>query len=175
MNDLGARRVASRAIEDQYYDNLSTYPLLFGDYLLRMRVERSRGELGRWQLKYPSKLDRLENVENYAESENETHIRELVTKLMRVTGSNTIESLRADRKLECYARIVSERKTYLIDDVRVDLDETDFNYKLGEIECVLPSSRTTGENVAKAVKLIDQLTHTLGRRFLLIIIVSFLK
>ena len=64
--------------------------------------------------------------------------------------------------LKCYARINSTRYSYLYEDIRIDLDETDFGYKLGEIELMLDHQSSTNENMTKSYKRISELTSKLG-------------
>lgn len=179
---LGAQkynRNLQQNIVDEYYDNFSTYFLLFNDYYLRSRTTQNKSN--EWQLKYPSQMsehfkgnkDSIKNFENYFEL-NQTQ--QIITEIFNLRNRNstnshdckTIESLINDCELKCFAKINSSRKSYIIrnySNIRIDLDETDFNYRLGELELILDSTDTK-ENVQKALENISALTSKLGKYFL---------
>ena len=116
----------------------------------------------KWELKYPSKLSDLnKNVENYYEKTNVDEIIYLILNLFHSKKScKTIEDLIDQFELKSYARINSIRKSYLIDEsIRIDLDETDFNYKIGEIELILGEEE---KNIEESIDKISNLTLRLG-------------
>ena len=169
--ELGARKVEKsfgKVIIDDYFDNFESYFLLLNDYLLR---SRSKNNKSNWQLKYPSKLaDLNKNVENYFEISDS---KEIINSIIDLSKSknvifkhenecNTIETLVDMLGLKPYARINSTRKSYIIENIRVDLDETDFNYRLGELEVVLDESLRLSENIEKSIQKISILTSKLG-------------
>ncbi len=170
--EIGAKKLENnfkKIIIDDYFDNFESHFMLLNDYLLRSRTKNNRTD---WQLKYPSKLSSsLKNVENYFEIAETQQIIDLIfeiskkdplfdSKLKYQKNCKTIESLVDLFNFKSYARINSTRKSYFIDNIRIDLDETDFNYKLGEIELILDDK--TEDNIKKSIDKISCLTSKLG-------------
>ena len=169
---IGAKKVEKNfgnVIIDEYFDNLENYFLVLNDYLLRYRVEN---KIGKWQLKYPSQpIDRSRDIENYFEAEQTNDISQLVIDLANkcaffasqrdASCFETVESLVASLDLKCFVRINSKRKSYNFENMRVDLDETEFGYRLGEIELVLDHTASQ-ENIEQSIDDISDLTKKLG-------------
>lgn len=160
--DLGAKRTdaTNNRLIDDYYDNLDSYFLLFNDYLLRCR--QKGGQKSVWQLKYPSGAEKNSTLENYMELTDSSEIIRSICVLSKTTPKNieTIDSLNDHFGLKPFARINSTRRSYLIDGLKVDLDETDFGYKLGEIEVILDQS--TNSDLKQSLRKISSLTSRLG-------------
>jgi adenylate cyclase class IV len=169
---VGAKQIDhnSKQICDEYYDNTDNYFMLLNDYLLRFR---NKNKISAWQLKYPSKFS--QKIENYYEIEDKKQIVESIHSLamkakvnlpLKSTENNfecvSFEELIKVFNLKCYARINSTRYSYLYENVRIDLDETDFGYKLGEIELMLDNQSSTNENMTKTYERISELTSKLG-------------
>ena len=173
MISIGAKKIEKnfgKIIRDQYYDNTENYFLVLNDYLLRYRVENNTGK---WQLKYPSQpIDRSRDIENYFEAENSQDISQLVLDLakkraffqnkMHMSHLETVESLVSALDLECFVKINSKRKSYRFEMMKIDLDETDFGYKLGEIELILDHGASQ-ETKEESFKKISGLTNQLGK------------
>lgn len=158
-----ARKINQNLIVDEYFDNLDTNFLLLNDFLLRNR--RIETSANKWQLKYPSRTPGLSsNIENYFETENVKQMSDLIKSLSDRNfkiDNQDINSLINVFDLKCYAKITSNRKTYLLDNVRIDLDETDFNYKLGEIEMILDDD-SNHLDIEKSIQKISNITDKLG-------------
>ena len=143
--------------------------MLLDDVLLRCRLKNN---IKKWQLKYPSRL--AKDIENYYEIEDTQQIIDFVFDLSKKcsftkTGHRinkvhckSIEDLVNQFGLESYARINSKRKSYLYENIRIDLDETDFDYRLGEIELMLDDQTNSHANIEQTIAKISELTSTLG-------------
>lgn len=156
--DLGAKRTNNNRLIDEYYDNLDSYFLLFNDYLLRCR--QKGGQKSVWELKYPSGGEKNSTLENYMELTDSSEIIRSICALSKKTPKNleTIDSLNDAFSLKPFVTINSTRRSYLIDGLKVDLDETDFGYKLGEIEVILDQPIDLKQSLGK----ISSLTSRLG-------------
>jgi hypothetical protein len=166
--NIGAKKISEKLINDEYIDNFNNYFLLLNDYILRNRLESTNNK---WQLKYPSKMsDNLKNFENYYEIENH---KQIIESIILISQKNNyfqvnekkeirdIDSLINLFDLKCIAKINSKRKTYLYDRIKIDLDETDFNYKLGEIELIMDDTSST-MFIEESSQIISILTQKLG-------------
>ena len=138
--------------------------------MLRLRTKNN--EAKNWELKYPSKLTDLnKNIENYYEISDPDEIIHSILNLSNKypldnnknkKNCKTVEDLVDRFELKSYAGINSIRKSYLIDElIRIDLDETDFSYRIGEIELILDENKTL-ENIADSIEKISNLTEKLG-------------
>lgn len=162
---LGAKKLRTEEITDEYYDNFDSYFMLLNDFLLR---SRTKNQETKWQLKYPSSFMGNKNIEGYFEVNKAEDMITLISNLSEKhhhcakNDSKSIESLIQAIDLKCFGRINSIRKSYLIEDLRVDLDQTDFNYKLGEIEIVLDGNEANSDNVSRTIQKISSLTSRLG-------------
>ena len=74
----------------------------------------------------------------------------------------TINELLTSFDLKCFADINTTRKSYVINNVRIDLDETDFGYKLGELEFMLPEKASLA-NLNLSLESISEWTKKLGK------------
>lgn len=162
-----ATKINQILIVDEYVDNLETNFLLLNDFLLRKR--RIETNINKWQLKFPLKTtDSSSSIENYFEIENVKQISSSIIDLSKKydyfkidKNIKDIDSLINAYDLKCYAKIKSHRITYLLDNVKIDLDETDFNYKLGEIELILDDTFSQA-NIEESIKKISIITAQLG-------------
>jgi adenylate cyclase class IV len=174
LAQIGAKKIEQdfgKTISDKYYDHIGSYWLLLNDYLLRMRSHRDGHR--KWQLKYPRK-GRSNDIEQYVEVNKTQQIIDetyalaakknqiSLAKQERQISCQTVESLIGLFELDCFARINSKRKSYLLENMKIDLDETDFGYKLGEIEVVLDKQIST-TSIQQSIGLITDLTNRLGR------------
>jgi adenylate cyclase class IV len=173
LEQLGAVRLNPVAnehdllIKDEYFDNLENNFLILNDCWLRTRTKRGQTK---WQLKYPSKrvLGSNEHVDNYIECEDENEIRIFLTNMsinyfhkVEVTD-NFQHFLFNSLSLKPFCLLNSKRKSYLLDEVRVDLDETDFGFNCGELE-VMMSQDATEEQIQTALKSIRNTASKLGK------------
>ena len=141
-----------------------------------MLRSRTKNNSTKWELKYPSKLSDLnKNVENYYEL---TDSKEIINAIFNLSNRYPIYSSHLKHKNRCdtidslihlfdlkpYARINSLRKSYLFEEnIRIDLDETDFNYRLGEIELILDEkTKKSTKTIDESIQKISNLTSTLG-------------
>ena len=74
----------------------------------------------------------------------------------------TINDLLNSFDLKCFADINATRKSYIINNVRIDLDETDFGYKLGELEFMI-DGKASLSNLNLSLESISDLTKKLGK------------
>ena len=135
--------------------------------------------VSKWELKYPSKLcndEKLKNFDNYFEIEEVDKIIEFVLKLSKnytlfdgvdrdSIDKFDIESLIKLFDLKEFAKINSHRKSYSIDQIEIDLDETDFGYKVGELEIIL-DDKSTSDEIENATNQISKMVKKLGKLFL---------
>ena len=67
--------------------------------------------------------------------------------------------------LRSFASIKTTRKTFSLDEITIDLDETDFGYKLAELE-ILIDAQSTKDLVDESISKINTLAKKLGKYFL---------
>jgi hypothetical protein len=159
-------------ILDEYFDNLSSYFLILNDCWLRKRTKNNENK---WQLKYPSKriVNQDENFDNYVEIEKQDEIQKFLIDLFKNyfpsvetttrTTTHNFDSLVFDSfKLEPFCLINSKRKSFLLDNVGIDLDETDFGFNCGELEVML-SKNANAEQIQDSVRSIHQAASKLGK------------
>jgi len=167
LEKLGAVKLKSLHIQDTYYDNESTNILLLNDYWLR---ERKSNEQTSWQLKYPAELNLINpdthSFEKYYEIDEHLEIISLINNLIdQDTKSKTnlqdINAFISTMQIKPILVINSERISFQIEDIKVDLDQTDFCYKLGEIEYLFNDTNNK-VTVEEAMKKITLLASQLG-------------
>jgi adenylate cyclase class IV len=154
-------------ITDEYFDNLKSHFLILNDCWLRTRAKNS---VTKWQLKYPSKRisNESENFDNYIEIENQDEIQKFISDLAQNYFSEikTPESfdnfLKHSLELKPFCLINSKRKSYLLDKVRIDLDETDFGFNCGELE-VMVSKNASSEQIQASIESIHETASKLGK------------
>ncbi len=79
--------------------------------------------------------------------------------------NRTIGSLIEEMGLKPFATINSARKSYLVDNICVDLDETDFGYKIGQMEVILENKEVGESEMENAIQMVTNLTSKLGLNF----------
>ena len=145
---------------------------------------RKTNNVSKWELKYPSKLcndEKLKNFDNYFEIEEVDKIIEFVLNLSKnytlfdgvdrdSIDKFDIESLIKLFDLKEFATINSQRKSYSIDQIEIDLDETDFGYKVGELEIIL-DDKSTSDEIENATNQINKMVAKLGK----LVVTSFSK
>lgn len=148
--------------------------MLLSDYLLRSR-KIIGGCKAEWQLKYPSRTfsNSDSSLEKYLELTESNQIIESICRLASLKQDTknhptNIESMIRAFDLKCFAPINSTRKSFSIDGLRVDLDETDFGYRLGEIELILDHQKMGSSDLDQARQKIASLTTKLGNFWCLI-------
>lgn len=169
----------SQILSDDYYDNVETQFLMINNFWLRFRS--SSNATSRWELKYPAKNSGASNettsfcrfYEIHAEEEIVRILIELVAEkrhqIKLENNISTIDELLTLLDLKLVARINSKRKSFSLclgdndNEIHVDLDETDFNYNVGEIEMILSEVNTSSnERIQEAEAKINALAQKLG-------------
>ncbi|XP_026879749.1 thiamine-triphosphatase isoform X2 [Electrophorus electricus] len=164
--------------KDQYFD-LEDFTLTLRDFWLRKRE-------GHWELKCPaSSLTEPEQraeamCTNYREVMDLAHIKAEIMGIIEncpgavedILDSSQMNQLNSDSKeemwlkelkLQCFAEYTTTRCSYVLDDgeegrVRVDLDQADFGYCVGEIEVLV----SEGGNMQSAMQRIEMTAEKLG-------------
>lgn len=157
--------------KDQYFDS-ADYALTIKDFWLRNRE-------GSWELKRPtSDLNAEATVQNlcskYREITDVLQIRAELMAIMDICTEHTLASAHTeqaefkkwlqDMKLECFAEFTTVRCSYALEyeednrRVRVDLDQADFGYCVGEIEVLV----SEGVEMKSAMKSIEKTARELG-------------
>ena len=153
LERLGAREIQSHSFTDCYYDT-PTFSLTLADHWLRSRD-------GVWQLKSPppDRTDSLTTAQ-YLETESQEGILEALGLLFGSCSSNmaSIEELLRLQSLKVFAKFATDRKQFQFGDFLVVLDETDFGFKVGEVEKLVH-----GSDVQKATEEVDVLVKKLGK------------
>ena len=159
----------SLLISDEYYDNLDNYFLILNDCWLRNRTKQN---VTKWELKYPANRfanKEGENFNSYVELDDKIEIARFLinisqkyfkTKINETASFEFIIFKWLDMKPLCL--INSMRKSYLLEKIRIDLDETDYNYNCGEIELMIDRN-ATNEQVQKAYESIEDVASKLGK------------
>jgi adenylate cyclase class IV len=164
LNHVGAVLIKTTNLIDEYYDNELTNFLTLNDCWLRLRNSK-------WELKYPYEFkSKNKEIQNYIELSNDSEIFDYIINLSKpyildenLINESSMEFLIKKLKLTPFSKIKSIRKTYQIDnDIKIDLDITDFDYQLGEIEVILDKNKSTQEDLEKSIEKINQTAHNLG-------------
>ncbi|XP_076868439.1 thiamine-triphosphatase [Brachyhypopomus gauderio] len=179
LKKLGAVCIGQYQFKDQYFDT-QDFTLTLRDFWLRKREDN-------WELKCPAfshtkPEQRAEALcTNYREVTNLLQIRSEVmgiTENCRGTGEDVLDSSQMkqlnsdskeetwlnDLKLRCFAEFTTTRCSYVLGDegeesrVRVDLDQADFGYCVGEIEVLV----SEGGNMQSALQRIEMTAEKLG-------------
>lgn len=134
IKDIGGTLLKEATFTDTYYDN-NAYTLTKKECWLRKRNEI-------WQLKYTDdKKDRTMDLDTvHKETINEQEILNILCDVLtcRAPQGQHIEGFIGDNNLHPFAEIVTLRKTFeLQGGVHIDLDETDFGLRIGEIEMMM--------------------------------------
>lgn len=135
LDQLHAKYIKTFTVIDKYFDNREKVSLFSNDYWLR---ERIIDDLNTYELKYPYDNDCKDTlVCKYYETQNEIEICNFITKLLGINDScfnKSVEKLISYLKMEPIVIIETKRKTYQHKNIKIDLDETNFGYRIGEIE-----------------------------------------
>ncbi|XP_076321336.1 thiamine-triphosphatase-like isoform X2 [Tachypleus tridentatus] len=153
IESLGGTLIEEKHFQDDYYDT-EDYSLTIKDYWLRQRD-------GIWQLKYPpEERDESSSTSQYCETDSEEQIYDLLTKVLQpylgrcnMSVSNIVSSI-----CHNFASFKTKRKSYKIDDVKIDIDMMDFGFNVGEIEIVIHRR----SDLSQALSRIDDLASKLG-------------
>ena len=163
--------------KDHYYDS-TDFTLTLKDFWLRRRE-------GSWELKCPttSRTHPEEKAEalctNYREVTDLPQIKSEVMKIMKhcteafedssegeqMDGYAEDERWLQDLKLVCFAEYTTQRCSYTLESdgaegrVRVDLDQADFDYCVGEIEVLV----LEGDDIQSAQQVIQKTAEKLGK------------
>ncbi len=155
LKTLGAELICHKSFHDVYYDT-ADYKLTLSDFWLRLRDKA-------WQLKCPPSK-RAEEVINkttqYVEYDNEEDIVRALCPLLCPHNSSAtpLQDMLQSARCEEFASYQTDRKSYALDGLSIDLDGTDFGFQVGEIEAlVVEESR-----INDALRCIDELAEKLG-------------
>ncbi|GAA6066667.1 thiamine-triphosphatase isoform X1 [Tachysurus ichikawai] len=177
LKDIRAVCLGQYEFKDQYFDT-EDFTLTLKDFWLRKRE-------GSWELKRPTSSNlntetRAQDVcTNYREITDVLQIRVELMSIMGIYAEHTAESLQKEQdkdvhaefqkwvqemKLECFAEFTTMRHSYTLeyegDDrrVRVDLDQADFGYCVGEIEVLVSEA----DEMTSAMQSIEKTAQKLG-------------
>lgn len=130
---------------------------------------------GRWELKCPTVARRTTKTNEAAElcsrykeitnvSEIQLRVKEAVRDCEDGETSHSLQDEEAWLKLfnlVCFAEFTTRRRSFVLEEegVRVDLDQADFGYSVGEIEVLVPE----GGDVNSALEKIERTAQRLGR------------
>ena len=154
IKEMGGELLQHKTFSDVYYDT-SDFTLTLSDHWLRCRNKE-------WQLKCPPENRQKDTMTaQYAEHIDQNEIIDIVSKLLNVTNLDKNLSL-ADlvRETQChsFASFQTDRKSYSLQEFSIDLDQTDFGFKVGEIEVIIVDN----ERLSDAICRINQLADKLG-------------
>ncbi|XP_072513402.1 thiamine-triphosphatase [Salminus brasiliensis] len=178
LKTIGAVCIGQYEFKDRYYDS-PAYTLTMKDFWLRKRE-------GSWELKCPAvsrtKVEKTEALcTNYREVTDlpqiQAEVKEVLETFTRATedSSDSSEQERTDGygederwlkdlKLVCFAEYTTLRCSYVLEDdggvgrVRVDLDQADFGYCVGEIEVLV----SEGDDMQSTQQRIQKTAEKLG-------------
>lgn len=172
--------IGQRQFQDQYFDS-PDFDLTLKDFWLRCRE-------GCWELKCPvpknttdiQKDSQAEELcSRYREITSVPEIKAELTKVMterlaqdsgktesdaRMPVCDALEDWLNGMSLRCFAKYTTERCSFSLEEegqegaVRVDLDQADFGYCVGEIEILVPD----GGDIQAALRRIERTADKLG-------------
>ncbi|KAK3515432.1 hypothetical protein QTP70_019926 [Hemibagrus guttatus] len=151
LKDIGAVCLGHYEFKDQYLDT-ADFTLTLKNFWLRKRE-------GSWELKRPTSSN--SNTETW--SQQNTPADSLQTEQEKDVHAE-FEKWLPDMKLECFAEYTTVRCSYVLEcegedgRVRVDLDQADFDYCVGEIEVLV----SEGVETASAMQSIEKMAQKLG-------------
>ncbi|XP_074646465.1 thiamine-triphosphatase-like isoform X2 [Tubulanus polymorphus] len=151
---IGAEFLAAEKFYDDYYDN-DRYALTLADCWLRKRDNR-------WQCKHvPNQVgvERDSLTSRYDESDEESEILAIISTILKVpveSGENLTAYVDRARCAE-FARIGTERRSFGYETFTIVLDETDFGFKVGEIERIVVNA----DRIPDVLSDIDELASKL--------------
>ncbi|XP_078607832.1 thiamine-triphosphatase-like isoform X1 [Branchiostoma floridae x Branchiostoma japonicum] len=151
LKKAGAVCKETTSFHDVYYDT-EEFILTLADHWLRKRE-------GNWELKCPpSSRDQASLVEQYVELQREADILKQLAAILNVEAASVDEMTRLAR-CEPFCNFQTDRKTYTLDGgFKIDLDQTDFGFRVGEIELICQKQA----DVPEALCRIDALAEKLG-------------
>ncbi|XP_026793733.3 thiamine-triphosphatase [Pangasianodon hypophthalmus] len=177
LKDIGAVCMGQYEFKDQYFDS-ADFTLTLKNFWLRKRE-------GSWELKRPpsSHLNAEKRAQDVCTNYREiTDLLQIRAELMAIVGIHTehtsdssqteqakdvhaeFEKWLQDLKLECFAEFTTVRCSYTLEDegdnrrVRIDLDQADFGYCVGEIEVLV----SEGVEMTSALHSIEKTAQKLG-------------
>lgn len=146
-------------IVDEYFDT-DDYFFIRRDYWLRSRqVVKSEQT---WELKYPTKT-KSAGFCKYFEISDQKEITKLLSTILNTDlKSYNVEELIQNFKLKIFAKFTTSRKTFILEDIKIDLDQTDFGYQLAEFEIILDADSSQDE-IQQSTEKIKTLAEKLGK------------
>lgn len=157
IQNLGGQLTKEDFFTDVYFDD-SNYSLTRSDYWLRKRN-------GIWQLKSKSCED-SDNIpgsnlsSKYQETEDTELILNFVSRILGCEDCPSLESLTTEYKCEPFAEFSTRRKKFkMADGVGIDLDETDYGHRIGEIEVMVEDN----SDIPDALRRIEKTASDLGK------------
>ncbi|CAF93810.1 unnamed protein product, partial [Tetraodon nigroviridis] len=164
LEKIGAVCVNRQHFHDKYFDS-PTFALTLRDTWLRQRQ-------GCWELKCPTTKTAQTNVAaelctRYKEITDLSEIQRRVEEVLhacedgdRGPSLQDEESWLKKCHLLCFAQFATTRQSFVLqaEGVRVDLDQADFGYSVGEIEVLVPE----GGDVNSALEKIERTAQKLG-------------
>ncbi|XP_019636882.1 PREDICTED: thiamine-triphosphatase-like isoform X1 [Branchiostoma belcheri] len=151
LRKAGAVCKEESSFHDVYFDT-EEFVLTLADHWLRKRE-------GRWELKCPpASRDRASLVEQYVELQHEADILKQLAAILNVRAGSVDELVRR-ASCEPFCNFQTDRKTYTLEGgFKIDLDQTDFGFRVGEIELICQKQ----DDVPEALRKIDALAEKLG-------------
>ncbi|KAL7374047.1 hypothetical protein ABVT39_020944 [Epinephelus coioides] len=172
LEEIGAVCVGQRQFCDQYFDT-SKFDLTLKDIWLRKRT-------GCWELKCPAAVNGTEEksgeqskaaalCSHYKEITNLPEIQLRVKEVIKAacedgetetSPSQEDESWLSKMNLVCFAEYTTVRRSFTLEEegVKIDLDQADFGYHVGEIEVLVPE----GGDMQSALGKIERTARKLG-------------
>ncbi|XP_020494267.1 thiamine-triphosphatase isoform X1 [Labrus bergylta] len=157
--------VGQHQFKDQYFDS-PNFDLTLKDMWLRKRKEC-------WELKSPTAEEtsgeqsksaalctRYKEITNLPEIQ--LRVKEVLKDVCEDTEKSSSmenESWHSKMNLACFAEFTTVRRSFILEDgVRIDLDQADFGYHVGEIEVLVPEEG----DVQSALEKIERTARKLG-------------
>ncbi|CAH1780459.1 unnamed protein product [Owenia fusiformis] len=150
LEEIGAKLLKEHTFNDVYFDN-NTYALTLADHWLRKRN-------GSWELKCPpEQREDSTTSQQYREISEEPKILEKLKSVI-TSEASTISDFLGVTKCEGFADFNTTRKSFSLDNYSIDLDLTNWGFKVGEIETIVVNS----DRVSEALAGIDSIADRLG-------------
>lgn len=159
LKNLNSVEKHSIEIIDQYYDT-DDYFFIRKDYWLRSRHKIESDYV--WELKYPAHSNSMD-FSKYFETSDQKEIVEILSKIsIKDTDSKNVDELIENLKLKIFANFKTTRKSFILDEITIDLDQTDFGYRLAEFEIILDAD-STQDKIEQCMQKIKNLAKKLGK------------
>ena len=163
LNAMGGRMIKAQSFHDVYFDT-NDFKLALSDFWLRQRD-------GQWQLKCPPPRRQHgdSTATQYAELDEQVDIVKAVTPVLLAEkdGHEPLKNINPDlmsvsQVVESFgcceiASYRTDRKTYSVEDLRVDLDSADFGFQVGEIEVLVSDERKLSDALHQIMALAQKL------------------